>query len=162
MSRQEAATQWRALRDAYERHAGALLRLCVLVTGRQDHAEDIVQETFVRCAPFIDGLLDDEVLPYLRATAMNVWRNRLRRLAIERRARPLREQGAETTYEDRDAIWDAIRRLPSRQRACIVLRYYEDLTERETADVLGCSVGTVKSQTSRAMARLRREVPGGD
>jgi RNA polymerase sigma factor (sigma-70 family) len=60
--------------------------------------------------------------------------------------------------EERDAVWQAILRLPARQRACLVLRYYEELTEQETADILRCSVGTVKSQTSRALSRLRREL----
>jgi len=51
-------------------------------------------------------------------------------------------------------MWKAVLQLPTRQRACVVLRYYEDLTERETAAVMGCSVGTVKSQSAKALARL--------
>jgi RNA polymerase sigma-70 factor (sigma-E family) len=152
----------RSLREAYELHAGAVLRLCVLVTGGGDQAEDIVQETFLRSAPFIERLREDEVRPYLRATAMNIWRNRLRRLAIERRPRPRSDDPVQIGFEERDALWAAIRRLPPRQRACLVLRFYEDLTESETAEVLGCSLGTVKSQTSRAVAKLRQEMPDGD
>jgi RNA polymerase sigma factor (sigma-70 family) len=60
--------------------------------------------------------------------------------------------------EQRDHLWDALSRLPERQRACLVLRCYEDLPEREIADLLGCSVGTVKSHTHRGLARLRQEV----
>jgi len=100
----------------------------------------------------------------VRRIAVNVWKNRNRRFRVELRARGLvrlpRDGGP--SAEERDAVWDAIRRLPSRQRACLVLRYYEDLSERETAGVLGCSVGTVKSQTSRALARLRKEFTDED
>ena len=64
--------------------------------------------------------------------------------------------------ENRETLWGAIRRLPVRQRACVVLRYYEGLTEKETAEVLGCSVGTVKSQTSRALSHLRKELSDED
>lgn len=146
------------LRQAYVAHAGGLLRLCILVTGRQDVAEELVQETFLRAAPALSRLADEEIGPYLRATSMNLWRNRLRRLALERRVRPLKRADPQVSVEDRDVVWSAIRRLPARQRACVVLRYYEDLTERQTAAVLRCSVGTVKSQTSRALAFLRREL----
>lgn len=152
----------RAIREAYESHAGALLRLCVLLTGRRDQAEDIVQDAFLRSADALDRLTEEEVGPYLRATAINVWRNKLRRLAIERKLRPRGDRRVELAYEERDVLWNAVLRLPDRQRACLVLRFYEDLTERDTARVLGCSLGTVKSQTSRAIAKLRREVPNDD
>jgi len=146
------------LRLAYEAHYRPLLRLCVLVTGRRETAEDIVQEAFVRVAGRLDGLGDEEIRPYLRAAALNLWKNRLRRLALERR-RPIQPAPRnELAFEEKDEVWAAVRRLPARQRACLVLRYFEDLTERETANLLGCSVGTVKSQTSRAIERLRREL----
>ena len=65
-------------------------------------------------------------------------------------------------HEERDELWQAVLRLPPRQRACIALRYYEDLPEREVAAILSCSVGTVKKQSSRALAQLRRELKDGD
>lgn len=152
-----------ALREAFRRHQSSLVRMCVLVTGDQDLAEDLVQETFVKAVPAIERLPEDEVLRYLRATAMNLWRNRLRRLAVERRPRPWQSKASlALPIEERDAVWHAIRRLPPRQRACVVLRYYEELTEQETASLLGCSVGTVKSQTSRALDRMRRELQHED
>lgn len=111
----------------------------------------------MRAATTIARLPDDEIRPYLRTTVMNLWRNRLRRLAIELRHREDRPGEVDSPgFEERDALWRSIRSLPPRQRACVVLRYYEDLTEQETAATLGCSVGTVKSQTSRALSRLRR------
>ena len=75
-----------ALRAAFEEHYLPLLRLCVVLSGRAAVAEDIVQEAFVRLAPRIDRVDRQLVYPYLRQTAMNLWRNRLRRLAVERRA----------------------------------------------------------------------------
>jgi RNA polymerase sigma-70 factor (sigma-E family) len=152
------------LRVAFERHHLPLLRMCLLLTGRREDAEEIVQEAFVRVAPRIAGLEPDAVGPYLRRTAVNVWKNRLRRLRLELRARSagLSQPAASVSPpEDRDEVWEAVGRLPPRRRACVVLRYYEDLSERETARVLGCSVGTVKSQTSRALARLRKELERG-
>ena len=147
---------------AYQVHRLALLRLGVLLAGREDLAEDLVQEAFERAAERLTTLGSDEQRPYLRATVLNLWRNRLRRLALERKVRhePLPPQ--ELAFEERDHLWAAVRRLPTRRRACLVLRYYEDLTERETADLLGCSIGTVKSQTSKALSQLKRELEDED
>ncbi len=147
-----------ALLRAYELHATALLRLCVLLAGRRDVAEELVQETFTRAAGALNDHEPDAVRPYLRTVAWNLWRNRLRRMAVEQRLRVTSTPREEISFEERDALWAAIRHLPPRQRACVVLRYYEDLSERETAETLRCSVGTVKSQTSRALERLRKEM----
>jgi RNA polymerase sigma-70 factor (sigma-E family) len=152
------------LRMAFEQHHVALLRLCLLLTARREDAEEIVQESFVRAAPKLSGLEETVVGPYLRQTAVNLWRNRLRRMRLELRARsqaPTPAAGAEGSFEERDRMWEVVRRLPPRRRACVVLRYYEDLPEREVAAILGCSVGTVKSQTSRALQALRKELEGG-
>jgi RNA polymerase sigma-70 factor (sigma-E family) len=152
------------LRRAYEHHGARLLRLATLVAGSRDVGEEIVQEAFVRAATALPRLSDEEIGPYLRTVALNVWRNRLRRLTIERRIRMrwIAQSQDERPFEDRDALWRAIRRLPPKQRACLVLRFYEGLSERETAAVLGCSLGTVKSLSSRGLARLRREMQGVD
>ncbi len=68
------------------------------------------------------------------------------------------EVSALAAFEERDAMWREISKLPARQRACLVLRYYEDLPDGEIAGLLGCRIGTVKSQSSRALAKLRKEV----
>lgn len=153
-----------ALRAAFEEHYAPLLRLCIALSGRVEVAEDIVQDAFVRVAPRVAGLRPDEVGPYLRRVVVNLWKDRLRRFATE--LKHLRQEpsppAAATTGEDRDAMWRALLRLPTRQRACVVLRYYEDLSEREVAEVLSCSTGTVKSQTSRALSKLRRELADED
>lgn len=148
------------MRAAFERHYASLVKLCLALCGRQDVAEDLVQEAFVRTATRIDRLDADEVGPYLRRAVVNLWKNRLRRLAVELRHAPHGDGGPAglEPLEDRDRVWRAIRRLPPRQRACVVLRYYEDLTEREVGDLLGVSIGTVKSQTSRALDKLREEL----
>jgi RNA polymerase sigma-70 factor (sigma-E family) len=148
------------LRAAFEEHYPSVVRFCVLLSGRRDVAEDLAQEAFVRLAPKIDRLEPAAVGPYIRRIAVNLWKNRLRRLVLERRHREeaVPEPIAGPAFEDRDELWTAIVRLPLRQRVCLVLRYYEDLSERDTAAVLGCSIGTVKSTTSRAIARLRKEL----
>jgi RNA polymerase sigma-70 factor (sigma-E family) len=154
------------LRTAFEQHSVPLLRLCVLLTGRSQAAEDLVQESFIRLAPVVEHLSDDAVWPYLRRIAINVWKNRLRRAAVEVRAQLRRDRqpsvDGSSALEEHDWVWRAVRSLPTRQRTCVVLRYYEDLSERETASLLDCSVGTVKSQTSRALAKLRRELHDED
>jgi RNA polymerase sigma-70 factor (sigma-E family) len=153
-----------ALRSAFEAHYVRLVRFCALLTGDAHVAEDLAQEAFVRVAERIDRVDAAKVSAYLRRTAVNVWKNRLRRLALERRARgrAADRPSEPSPAEDRDVLWAAVRRLPPGQRACLALRFYEDLSERETAGVLGCSVGTVKSQTSRALAKLRKELSDED
>jgi RNA polymerase sigma-70 factor (sigma-E family) len=152
----------RSERDVFARHYEPLLRLAVLLTGSRDNAEDVVQDVFSKALTRIRELPEDQQFPYLRAAVWNTWRNVLRRRAVERRHRPGPTLADPPAIEDREAVWGAITRLPVRQRACVVLRYYEGLTERETAQVLGCSVGTVKSQTSRAFSHLRKELKDED
>ena len=149
-----------ALRIAFEEHYVWLVRLAVLLTGRVDTAEDLVQDAFLRAAPKIESLDSTRVRPYLRIVVMNEWKNRVRRLALERRiARLLQPTNAQVDGVDpRGSVWLAILHLPPRQRAAVVLRYYEDLPEREIASVLGCSVGTVKSQLNKAARKLRKEL----
>ena len=153
------------LRRAFEEHHTRLFRLCLLLSGHRELAEDIAQDAFIRAAARLETLPPPEVGPYLRTTAVNLWRNRMRRRVLERRTL-WRFVGRTTdppdaVVDERERLWPAVLRLPVRQRACVVLRYYEDLSERETAGILGCSVGTVKSQTSRALARLRQELHHG-
>jgi RNA polymerase sigma-70 factor (sigma-E family) len=159
------ATETGRLGELYREHAEAALRLAYLLTGEQALAEDLVQEAFVRVAGRFMHLRDPDAFgAYLRRAVVNLTNSHYRRRRVERayltRAQAdaaIRSGGgpAGTTVEDRDALWNALGRLPQRQRAAIVLRYYEDLSESETAAALGCSVGTVKSQTFKALAKLR-------
>lgn len=139
--------------DIFLRHHARLVRLCVLLTGRAQFAEELAQEIFSRCFARVGSLSEEDQYPYLRAAASNLWKNRLRRLALEHRRHPANvETTTELSVEDRDELWSAVAHLPVRQRACLVLRFYEDLSERETAEALGCSVGT--SRVRRAERSL--------
>jgi RNA polymerase sigma-70 factor (sigma-E family) len=153
-----------ALRSAFEQYATRLLRLCVLLTGRRDVAEDLMQDSFVRLAGKVEGLEEEAVWPYLRRIAVNLSNDRFRRLAAELRARSRDVTIPDPGLDPGTAreVLEGVRTLPPRQRACVVLRYYEDLTEADTARILGVSVGAVKSQTSKALAKLRKELGDGD
>jgi RNA polymerase sigma factor (sigma-70 family) len=88
-----------------------------------------------------------------------VWRRAWKRREVATDRVP--EAATRDTYDEgrSAALWDVVQTLPKKARAVVVLRYYEELTEAETADLLGISVGTVKSQTSRALAALRERAP---
>jgi len=141
--------------------ATRLLRTAVLLTGDRGAAEDLLQETYERIYVHWPRIRGGSPEAYARKTltnlATNRWRTRLRRPAevalAEDHDRPTPD-GSER-YAVRHQLLAALQELPPRQRAVIVLRYYDDLTELQAAEALGCSVGTVKSQTSRALDRLR-------
>lgn len=150
------------LRAAYERWYLPLLRLCVLLVGDSANAEDIVQETFFRASGRLPEISQAATFPYLRRSMANIWKNLLRHRSVELRSVPQLAREESTPFgeqiEERDAIWTAVSSLPPRQRACIVLRYYEGLIDREIAHLLGCSVSTVKSQSHRALSKLSKEI----
>jgi RNA polymerase sigma-70 factor (sigma-E family) len=133
-------------------------------------AEDLVQDAFVRLAGRLVHLRDPEAFDaYLRATIVNLSRSYFRRRRVERhymerarteRSDPYSRPGR--SVEDQDELWHAMRRLTQRQRAAIVLRFYEDLPEVEVAEILQCAPGTVKSLVSRGMEKLRNEIGGED
>jgi RNA polymerase sigma-70 factor (sigma-E family) len=153
------------LAELYRVHAPAAARLAYLLTGDRALAEDMVHEAFVRLFGRFRDLRNPDAFPaYLRTTVVNLARSHFRRRKVERayveRAGPAPEAGPEEPGE-RQQMWEALHRLRPRQRAAIVLRYYEDLTEAQTAEVLGCAVGTVKSLVSRGLDRLRAEIPRG-
>ena len=143
----------------------ALLRTAYLLTGDRHQAEDVLQTSLAKLYLAWDKVRDrDSVDAYVRRIMVNE-NNSLWRRAWKRREHPTDEvpEGAPhvDSYDDGrgDALWALVQTLPRRARAVVVLRYYEEMTEAETADVLGISVGTVKSQTSRALAALRERTP---
>jgi RNA polymerase sigma-70 factor (sigma-E family) len=154
------------LTDLYWRHANDAVRLAYLLTGDQAAAEDIVQDAFVRLFGRFQDLRSMEAFDiYLRRTVVNLSRDRFRRLRLERdhaaRANSSAAQPeAHLQIEDRELIRRTLQTLPHRQRAALVLRFYVDLSEQQTAEVLQCSVAAVKSLVSRATAALKKEMRG--
>lgn len=145
----------------YAAHARDAVRLAQRITGDGMLAEDLVQEAFVRLADRFPDLRDPSAFRgYLRTAVMNLARSHFRRLRVERRylERETRGQTMRWDPESHTEVWDALLRLPTRQRAAIALRYYEDLPVAQVAGVLGCPEGTVKSLVSRGIGRLRREL----
>jgi RNA polymerase sigma-70 factor (sigma-E family) len=143
-----------------------MVRLAYGLTGDQGHAEDVAQAAFTRAYaswPRVRRSGDPDA--YVRQIVVNQNRNRFRKHRVaERLTGSLPESGfvdvaatdAARDYDERSALIAALQRLGPRQRAVVVLRYWMDLTEHETAAALNCSVGTVKSQASRALATLRQ------
>ena len=150
-----------AFRDYVAGRSPALLRTAYLLTGDRRDAEDLLQTALAKTYLAWDRIRDREALDgYVRRVMVNTQTSWWRRRKIdEYPADELPERRSERdATEDvalHDALWTALAQLPKRQRAMVVLRYYEDLTEAETADALGVSVGTVKSTTSRALMKLR-------
>ncbi|MGH2661433.1 MAG: SigE family RNA polymerase sigma factor [Actinomycetota bacterium] len=162
-TREATLSEGGRLGELYEAHAPDAARLAYLLTGDRSLAEDLVQEAFVRLFGRFRDIRNPEAFPaYLRTTVVNLTRSHFRRKKVER-AYLEREGRADTRGPGPEPggeqeMWDALQRLSPRQRAAIVLRFYEDLTEAQTADVLRCPVGTVKSLVSRGIDRLRGEL----
>jgi RNA polymerase sigma-70 factor (sigma-E family) len=143
----------------------SLLRTAYLLTGNRHDAEDLVQTAFAKLYLSWDKVRDRGAIDgYLRRILLNE-HNSLWRRAWKRREHsaehPVLDTPVHDVYDDGSgsALWDLVQSLPRKARAVVVLRYYEELSEAETAATLGISVGTVKSQTSRALAPLRGRVP---
>jgi RNA polymerase sigma factor, sigma-70 family len=148
-----------ALRAAFQEYYLPLLRLATLLSQEPHTAEDLVQETFVRAAARLATLSPDEIRPYLRRAVVNLWKNTQRQAAQSAGwTWQLEESSMDADSADRELMRGLLLGLAPRQRACLVLRYYEDLTGPQIAEVLGCSEGTVKSQTSKALKRLRKAI----
>ncbi len=141
----------------------SLLRTAYLLAGDAHTAEDLVQTALAKLYLSWDKVRDPELLDgYVRRILVNehnsLWRRAWKRR--EQASETLPEQGYADAPDDglQAALWDFVQTLPRKQRAVVVLRYYEDMSEAEIAQVLGISPGTVKSQASRALAALRGRV----
>ncbi|MFG2052966.1 SigE family RNA polymerase sigma factor [Micromonospora sp. NPDC048930] len=135
-----------------------LLRTAYLLTRDRVLAEDLLQTALTK-AWFVWHRLDGGPEPYVRKIIANTyaswWRRRWN--GEEAMAEPPEEQPTDpyAVLDARDELWRSLGRLPRRQRTVLVLRYFEDLSEAEIAQVMGCTVGTVKSQAAKALAKLR-------
>jgi len=160
-------------RDAFRGYVAArspaLLRTAYLLTGSRADAEDLLQaalaKTYLSWESIHDlGAVDAYVRKIMVNTRTSWWRRKRHVVEI------ITDDIPETPTADdpiahrvlQDALWTALAGLPTKQRATVVLRYYEDLSEAETAAVLGVSVGTIKSTTARALAKLRDNAHLGD
>lgn len=139
----------------------ALQRTAYLLTGDWGLAEDLLQTALARAYPRWQRIVSDDPEAYLRRVLVNTWSSWWRRkwrgeVPTER----MRETAGPDEYaaaDRRDAVRRALGSLPPRQRAVVVLRFHEDMTEAQVAAALGVSVGTVKSQTAKALAKLRAD-----
>lgn len=138
----------------YERSVQPMVRLAHLLTGGSPAAEELVQEAFIRVHQRWGSI--EHPVAYLRTTVVHEAASHRRRAALERRKGF--EPRAEAVDAPADDLRDAVAKLPYRQRAAVVLRYYADLPEVEIAAALGCRVPAVKSLLHRALGQLREEV----
>jgi RNA polymerase sigma-70 factor (sigma-E family) len=153
------------LEELYLRHATEAVRFASLLTGDRALAEDLVQDAFVRVSGRLLHLRDDGAFyGYLRKAIVNLSRTNGRRKQVERRylERLSSDEGQAATLDpdaaEREAMRLALLELPLRQRTAIALRFYEDLSEAQIAEVLRCRPGTVKSLISRGLDALRERV----
>jgi RNA polymerase sigma-70 factor (sigma-E family) len=139
-------------------HYRSLVRLACILLDEQGAGEEVVQEAFVQVHRSWARI--EQPLTYLRTTVLNLARSRMRRrLVVRRRVEPtvrpaMSAEEHVVLLSDRQDVLDAVRALPRRQRECIVLRYYLDLSEAEIAATLGISNGSVKSHSHRGLAAL--------
>ena len=155
------------LASLYEERSARAFRLAYLLTGDRDLAEDLVQDAFVRLiGRFADLRSPDSFDVYLRRTIVTLSYGTFRRRRTERSYLARQEGLARRTndvlpdVEGKDELWTQMQKIAPRQRAALVLRYYEDLSEQQAADVLGCSLRTVKSLVTRGIQAMRDQQGG--
>lgn len=145
----------------------ALVRFALMLAGSRHAAEDLVQSVLAKAIPrwsrvagmerpeaYVKKMLINEHLSWRR----RLWHGEVPTASPGAAAPPAVGDGADE-HADREAAWALLGRLPARQRAVLGLRYYEDLTDAEIADILGCRASTVRSQAARGLAALRAVLP---
>jgi RNA polymerase sigma-70 factor (sigma-E family) len=137
----------------YRERYDAMVRLAYLMTGSQAIAEELVQDAFV--SVHRSWARATQPSAYLRASVVNACRSWGRRRSLELLRKPAPPDPPTMVA---DEMWDVLQTLPDRQRAAIVLRFYEDLPDEEIAVVLGCKVATVRTAVFRGLEKLRKQV----
>jgi RNA polymerase sigma-70 factor (sigma-E family) len=152
-------------------HGAALLRLAFMLSGSADPAQDLMQDTCVKLHRHWGKVARaDSPLAYAKKVMVNEYiRTAKRKVSSEipvAEPAALADEPAGNSFEaqlvDRDRLWTLLNSLSPAERAAVVLRYYEDLSDSQAATLLGCRASTVRSNASKALARLRRLVDAGD
>lgn len=153
----------------YREQGASLVRLARLFTDDRNAAEDLVQEAFIRLQRSAHRISDPgKVAPYLRSIVLNLARDHNRRglMSLRHREPPSPEASPAVTEDvvvaasEGAQVLEALRNLPTRQRDCLVLRYFMELSEREIADTLGISPNSVKTHCRRGLATLQDRLEG--
>jgi RNA polymerase sigma-70 factor (sigma-E family) len=147
--------EWTAFSAFYAVEQARMVRVAFLLTGSTETAQDVVQDSFVRVYAKWGSIRDPA--GYLYRTVVNACRSQHRRATREQRTRD-RVGPVSATVLEADEMRDALASLPYRQRAALVLRFYDDLSEAETAAALGCRPGTVGSLVHRGLAQLKKVI----
>jgi RNA polymerase sigma-70 factor (sigma-E family) len=151
--------------ELFARNAADLVRLARLFVDDRTAAEDLVQEAFIRLARSVHRVQDrDRIDAYLRSIVLNLARDHNRRGLVSLRHRPPKDELSATAEDevvlrdDQRVVLEAVRRLPRRQRDCVVLRYFSELGIDDIADTLGLSRNSVKTHLGRGLAALERDL----
>jgi RNA polymerase sigma-70 factor (sigma-E family) len=141
-----------AFEALYRARYGEMVRIAHVLTGSNALAEEVVQDAFLALYPRFERIADPA--GYLYRSVVNGCRTSFRRRKVRERIQPLRSV-PDVPAPELDETWSALARLSDKRRAVVVLRFYADMPLTQIGEVLGCSVGTVKSQLHRALAQLK-------
>jgi RNA polymerase sigma-70 factor (sigma-E family) len=155
------------MEELYADHAQRAGRLAFFLVGDKELAQDLVQEAFLKVFARWGNLRESHSFAaYLNRTIVNLAHKTHRRRKVERRyldRQPRIEAVVATRdYETADELWRQLQLLPKRQRTAIVLRYYEDLTDHQAAEAMGCSETAIASLVQRALGTLRKNAPAAE
>jgi RNA polymerase sigma-70 factor (sigma-E family) len=155
------------MEELYAEHAQRAGRLAYFLVGDKELAQDLVQEAFLKVFARWGNLRESHSFAaYLNRTIVNLAHKTHRRRKVERRyldRQPRIEAVVATRdYETADELWRQLQLLPKRQRTAIVLRYYEDLTDHQAAEAMGCSETAIASLVQRALGTLRKNAPAAE